>query len=309
MEGDSAERRVYELAFAKLNLGLRVLGPRLDGYHEICTLLQAVDLVDEVDLKVRRARRPSVALECDRADLRHEGNLAWLAADRLLQKTGACVSVHIRLRKFIPVGAGLGGGSSDAGAVLRALGRVLPDPPPADTLAEVAGSLGSDVPYFLVGGTVLAGGRGTELLPMDDLPPTAVALVLPDIEIATPAMYRALADSRRTRLTSPHDARTMRDRWAEAATAEAAARDSPSEWMLNDFELVAFRQFPVLEEIKCRLREEGARHALMSGTGSAVFGLFDSSDAARRALAGIEADGFRTNVSGFLPRSECVTAL
>lgn len=298
-------RHRREVAFAKVNLGLRVLDLRPDGYHNVRTVLQAIDLCDDVSVSVKEALCPSVSLECDRKDLENDGNLAWMAADRLLRRLQAAASVRIRLRKRIPAGAGLGGGSSDAGAVLRALAALLPQPLPPEELLEIASGLGSDVPYFLIGGTAIATGRGTEVSILPERAAAALVLALPGIEVSTAKAYRALAESRETGLTYPDAPHTMKDLGSRQSLSEPGAYDSLSEPMHNDFEDVVFQQFPALAEIKADLLASGARQALMSGSGSSVFGIFDTPEGARQAAAGLAADGLRAEVSRFLTRAEC----
>ena len=305
----ASTRHSRQLAFAKVNLGLKVLDRRPDGYHNVRTLLQAIDLADEVCVTLGTESRPSVALECDRKDLEHEANLAWLAADRLLRRLRLTASVRIRLRKRIPVGAGLGGGSSDAGAVLRALADLLAEPPGHRDLLKVASDLGSDVPYFLVGGTAVATGRGTEVSALPDLPEAPLVVALPGIEVSTANAYRALAERRLTALTHSGRSHTMRGLGSRQTDSEPSAFDDFSEWMHNDFEEVVFQQFPALADIKAGLLAGGARHALMSGTGSAVFGVFESPARARHVADGLAQEGLRAEVSRFLGRGECGTGL
>ncbi len=303
----ASTRQSRQLAFAKVNLGLQVLDRRPDGYHNVRTLLQAIDLADDVWVSLGTEAGPSVALDCDRKDLEHEANLAWMAADRLLRRLRLTASVRIRLRKRIPVGAGLGGGSSDAGAVLRALADLLAEPPEHRDLVEVASDLGSDVPYFLVGGTAVATGRGTEVSALPDLAGATLVVALPDIEVSTANAYRTLAESRLAALTHLGRSPTMRGLGSYQTGSETGVWDSLSEWMHNDFEDVVFQQFPALADIKAGLLAGGARHALMSGTGSAVFGIFDSPGRARQMADGLALEGLRTVVSRFLGRSECGT--
>ncbi len=296
-------------AFAKLNLGLRVLDRRGDGFHNVRTVLQAIDLSDELAVSLRGGAGPAVTLECDREDLATERNLAWIAADRLLRRAGVASAAHVRLRKRIPSGAGLGGGSSDAAAVLRALAGLLPAPPCREALHEIAAGIGSDVPYFLTGGTALAKGRGTEITALPDLPATAVAIALPAIEVSTAEAYRALAERRVTRLTQSDDADTMGLYGSDRRVSGESAIQGVPERMVNDFEDVVFQQFPALAGIKRGLLANGARHALMSGSGSAVFGLFDSPEGAAKAACRLGANGLRVEVARFLTRAECGTGL
>ena len=296
------ERRGSADAFAKVNLGLTVLGPRPDGYHDIRTCFQAIDLSDEVTVFARRSRRSTVTLECDAKDLESPDNLACRAARAFLSRCRIRVAVHVSLRKRIPAGGGLGGASSDAAAVLRLLEGLLPGSVKMPELFEIAASLGSDVPFFLLGGTALASGRGTEVQAIGDLPHAAITLVMPQFRVSTAEAYRALAESRASGLTSPGDATRME---SVASEPEAFAYDCLADWMRNDFEPVVFPRFPQLEDIKRKLLLAGARHALMSGTGSTVFGMFDSNPAARDAARSLSTEGLRVECSRFLGRAEC----
>ncbi len=295
-------------AFAKLNLGLHVLDQRVDGYHNVWSVMQAIDICDDVSVSLIEGQGPSVRLDCDREDLANEHNLAWIAADRLLTGVGADAAVHVRLVKRIPPGAGLGGGSSDAAAVLRALDGLLPAAPPG-VLLEIAASIGSDVPYFLTGGTALAEGRGTEITALADLPARSVAVVLPAVEVSTAGAYRALAERRAGGLTHSGEPYTIDVYGSLRSVRGAGAVRDRLERMVNDFEDVVFQQHPALADVKVALLASGARQAALTGSGSAVFGLFDSTEEASRAAGRLEAVGLRVAVTRFLTRAECGISL
>ncbi len=299
-DGSSVTRR--ERARAKLNLALRVLGRRPDGYHELETVFQAIDLHDDIEVTLRRGGARSVVLSCDRADLEHEGNLAWRAADLLLRRLDLDLEVRIRLRKRIPAGAGLGGGSSDAAAVLRAMAALLRDAPARADLVAVAEALGSDVPFFLLGGTAFGTGRGTCLAPLPDLPPYPLALVLPEVEVSTAWAYGALATARSTGLTEPGKPGMIEKLGPSLGRLARGDATAFSDWMVNDFEGLVFQRFPDLGEVRRRLLACGARRALMSGSGAAVFGLFDSVQRAEEAAARLGAGGLRTRACCFAGR-------
>ncbi len=295
----------HEAGFAKVNLRLRVLGRRPDGYHDIRTVFQSIEFSDDVDVSLRIGGRRSVQLLCDREDLNNERNLAWRAADLLLRKLGLKAQVHVRLTKRIPVGSGLGGGSSDAAAVLRAISYLLREPPAQDVLLDVASALGSDVPYFLTGGTAVGSGRGTDVIPVPELPPTWIALALPDVEVSTAWAYRALAENRAAGLTSSGSWTRVGDGGLGSLPFHIGASKSLSEWMLNDFEGVVFRRYPALHEIKRQILACGACHALLSGSGSALFGVFDSFQEASRASGALAAAGVRAEAVRFASRADC----
>jgi 4-diphosphocytidyl-2-C-methyl-D-erythritol kinase len=187
---------------AKLNLHLEILGRRADGFHALETVFQTVALHDRVGVAV--VPGSGIVLTCDDPSLPSDArNLAWKAAAAFLEGREDR-RVEIRLEKMIPHGAGLGGGSSDAAAVLRALARLLPGWHDATSLATLAARLGSDVPFFLVGGTALGHGRGEELVALPDLPVQDVTILMPSASVATPAAFAALTETERgPRAASP----------------------------------------------------------------------------------------------------------
>ncbi len=290
MRDTGGRRRVQLGAPAKLNLSLQVGTQRPDGYHDLRTIFQTVDFGDEMEVSVQHGAPRSVDLRCDRKDLEHRGNHAWRAAHAVLEHIGLQVQVRIVLRKAIPTGAGLGGGSSDAGAALRALVELLDGMLSPALAHEIAASLGSDVPFFLVGGTAAAIGRGTELQPLRDLPRQSVVLLLPPVEVSTAWAYGALAERRRS-LTEFDRTNTMGASTWDSGFPAPGAMESPGSWMRNDFEAPVLDHFPLVAECRQLVRAQGATHAMMSGSGSAVFGLFPSSAAARRAADAIAAEG------------------
>ena len=272
--------RVKLRSLAKINLDLRVLHKREDGYHELRTVFQTISLADAIAIEYTPAKRTSLAIDDD-----HQipNNLVLQAAQVALDAMKTHAQIRFRLRKQIPMGAGLGGGSSNAAAVLLALpvlaGRVIP----FDKLNALATALGSDVPFFLDGGTALGLGRGTELYPLADVQQNAILLVAPGVHVSTVQAYQGLnlrAKPAAGKLTSPalspkiNDfrlfVRTLQDvRSARAASALSA----------NDFESSVFSQHPRLKKIFGKLRQVSAAHggtARMTGSGSAMFAVFDS---------------------------------
>ena len=249
-------------SFAKVNLHLQVVGKRGDGYHELRTVFQTVDLADELILELGGASDgPGVRLRVDGADLSAgPDNLVHRAATRFLARWAPGTGVALTLRKRIPMGAGLGGGSSNAAAVLRALQRALGEPAPAGELWLLARELGADVPYFLLGGTALGVGRGDEVLPLPDLPERELWLVLPPIHVSTAKLFADLGE-----LTArPFDPRIMlpvqRGELGWEAFAHAA----------NDLEAAVFRRWPELAALHADLRAAGAV-ARLSGSGAAFW--------------------------------------
>jgi len=258
-------------ALAKINLDLRVLGKRPDGYHELRTIFQTITLADTLDIAFTPGRRNAVEIEDPLAIPR---NLAAQAAESVLDAVGIRGRVSIRLAKRIPMGAGLGGGSSDAAAVLLALpalaGRILP----LSKLCELGAALGSDVPFFLLGGTAVGIGRGTELFPLPDRPPRAGLLVAPAVHVSTAEAYRRLSPRLTVELQESTIFSFQSLVW-DRGLPEAAC---------NDFEAVVFEEHGRLAGLKKRLVRMGASPVLMSGSGSAIYGLFRGRAAARAAL-------------------------
>ncbi len=208
---------------AKLNLHLEVLGRRADGFHALESIFQTIALHDVVELRLRSA--PGIALTCDDASLPvDQGNLAWRAAAAFLGRAPAS-GVAIALAKRIPHGAGLGGGSSDAAAVLRGLARLLPGLWSADGLAGLAAALGSDVPFFLIGGSAHGTGRGEILTALPDLPAQPVTVLMPDASLATPAVFKAMTEAER----GPRDLRGAAW-WRPALARTAWSRTWTTAW-------------------------------------------------------------------------------
>jgi 4-diphosphocytidyl-2-C-methyl-D-erythritol kinase len=257
------ERAARVPAFAKINLALKVLGKRDDGYHELRTVFQTVSLRDDVELTFSKARGSRITAEPE-----IPGNLAVRAAEAL--DLGG--RLHIRITKRIPAGGGLGGGSSDAAAVLLALPALTGRNLPLDRLLAIGGSLGSDVPFFLCGGTAAGVGRGNELYPLPSPPSVSGVLVTPGVHVSTAEAYTALA---RSALTWPPTSHIINSFQAFVWPDVTAVFD-------NDFETVVFKRYPLLAQIKRRLQRQGARDVMMSGSGSAVFALFSARSEAQR---------------------------
>jgi 4-diphosphocytidyl-2-C-methyl-D-erythritol kinase len=261
-------RRATLPAFAKINLDLRIIGKREDGYHELRTIFQTISLADSIDLSFQAARHTSITLD---DPLAIPDNLVEQAARLALQAMRAAGRVEIRLKKRIPMGAGLGGGSSDAAAILLALpvlaGREIALP----RLIDLAGQLGSDVPFFLFGGRAAAIGRGTELFPLPDPPAQFGILAAPGIHVSTAEAYRAMG-TRLTNALHPNKIGSFQSQlWGQGSAGTG----------VNDFEAVVFEAHPQLKSIKTKLMKAGASCALMTGSGSALFGLFQD----RRTVA------------------------
>ena len=280
-------------AYAKINLALRIESRRVDGFHDLHTIFQSIELHDRITIEPRRGpleiRSHTPGLPVDRS------NLIWKAAERLWAadgRSGEPNGVGITLDKRIPMQAGLGGGSSDAAAALCGLRRVWKMRLGAAQLHALAAGLGSDVPFFLIGGTVLGLGRGEKLYPLEDLPPLWTLLATPSFGVATADAYKW---------------------WDAGSTSQVRQVSSQSnligsilppwlavEPLANDFEPVVFERHGVLADLKAHLLAGGAAMAALSGSGSTVFGVFPSRRTAEAAAArlkrGILANGLRASV-------------
>ena len=268
---------------AKINLSLHVAGVRDDGYHELRTTFQSIALHDTLTIRSRRG--PFVLVSDDPACPSDRTNLVWRAAECAWTAAGGrgtMRDVEVQLVKRIPLQAGLGGGSSDAAAALRALGSVwgVDD----RTLRAMAVSLGADVPYFLEGGTVLGLDRGDRLYPLVDHRAAWVTLVLPGFGVSTAEAFRWWDEENPG---GPDKVRPTSGSGVVGRTLSGPASGPVSD-LGNDLEDVVAARHPEIVQTVGALRRAGAFHAAMSGSGSAVFGLFSSrraADAAGRALS------------------------
>ena len=258
-----------ERAYAKLNLSLDVLGRTGDGYHDMRMVMQSVEFGDDIDVALTDG---SFSIAPGQPYLPADGrNLAMKAAVLFLEGTG--LGARIRVTKRSPVCAGMGGGSSDAAAVLRALNRLTGARKSEAELCAMAEKLGSDVPFCVAGGTQLAEGRGERLTALPPLPDCAIVIAKPSFAISTPQLF-ARIDARRSRMRP--------DAAGLCAALESGDLAGVSRRLYNVFEDVLPRQWTEVFAIKSELVSGGALGAAMTGTGSAVFGLFDSETAAQR---------------------------
>jgi 4-diphosphocytidyl-2-C-methyl-D-erythritol kinase len=279
----AALRSARVRALAKLNLDLRVLDLRPDGYHELRTVFQTISLHDTIDLAFTPARRTRITLTSD-VEI-PGGNIMERAAALALDAMRVHCRLELHLTKRIPMGAGLGGGSSDAAAVLLALPVLARKRLPLERMMETAAALGSDVPFFLLGGTALALGRGTELYPLPDRSPAAALVVAPAIHVSTREAYRALDAARH--LTSV----ALQNMISSFQSIVWEYGGIPSERLgQNDFEAAVFAKVPRLKALKRQLEMLGASPAMLSGSGSALFGLFGGQREAVRAAGAFGKD-------------------
>ncbi len=259
---------MHVLAPAKLNLGLRILGRRADGYHELTSVFVPLDLADEIEIEIASAAHAEVTLALAGACAgvpADASNLATRAAAEFLAEAGLARAVRLRVTKQIPVAGGLGGGSSDAGAVLRALAESFPGALTEAALARLALRLGADVPFFLAPRPARISGIGERSQPLAGLPALACVLVNPGVPLATASVFAAFD--------------------AEPASAPRAFEPELGLDLGNDLEPAAERLCPALAPLRARLRELGARAVGLSGSGPTLFGLFPDAAAARQALA------------------------
>jgi 4-diphosphocytidyl-2-C-methyl-D-erythritol kinase len=257
---------------AKINLTLRVGSRKSDGFHDVSTLLQSISLGDRLSLSARpgpmtlATRTPGVPDD--------RSNLVWRAADLLWKSIGRAGDprgVHVRLEKRIPAAAGLGGGSADAAAMLVGCNRLWQAGRSRRDLHSLAAELGSDVPFFLQGGTALGLGRGDELFPVDDIGRLGVVILKPALGVSTPDAYRWLDEDRAAGVPPGRAPKEVDVGWPTGPVLVA-----------NDLEAPVGRRHPVVPAMVEACLSAGARAAGMTGSGSAVFGLF-SETAARRA--------------------------
>ena len=275
---------LYESAYAKINLTLDVLGKRPDGYHDLKSVMQTVSLRDDVTLEVDGGGGWRVV--CSREDLpQNEGNLAWKAAEVFCRAAGKFPrGLEIRITKRIPSQAGLGGGSADAAAVLRGLNRYYGEPFDLPALAEISAQVGSDVPFCVMGGTVMAEGRGERLRKLPPMPDCPIVICKPPFSASTPELYRKL-DEAVISVRPDHDAMEK--------ALERGGLKALGKCVLNVFDPVVSREHPEMEEIKEIFRQCGALAQQMTGSGSALFGIMESDAAAASACRCLEGRNVR----------------
>lgn len=278
-------------AFAKINLSLRIKAKRADGFHDVQTILQAIDLSDRV---ICAGRRGPFEFACSTPGVPTDRtNLVWRAAQRLWEaagREGEPRDAAIRLEKRIPIQAGLGGGSSDAAATLLVLRKVWKLRLAEEELFAIAAQLGSDVPFFFVGGTALGLGRGEEVYPLADLPRWWVVLVFPPFGIPTADAYEWL-DRSRAGISPGPEPRYLRGTWL--------GRVVP---LINDLESPVIERHPVIGKLIGQLTGLGTAMAAMSGSGSTVFGIFSTAKAAETAARTLRKSGARTMVARMMRR-------
>jgi 4-diphosphocytidyl-2-C-methyl-D-erythritol kinase len=269
-------------SLAKVNLNLRVLGRREDGFHEIVTILQTISLHDTLTFE---HSDKGIELTCDDPDVPLDGtNLIIKAAKALRAEFGGADGARIELKKRIPIGGGLGGGSSNAAVTLIGLLRLWSLDVSGEKITGIAATLGADVPFFLRGGSARATGSGTTIEALHDLTLGPMVVVTPDVRVSTRDAYANLGVAS---LTTDDAERILLNYCFEAETLDDT---------VNDFEKTVFAAFPEIANVKTRLIELGAVKAMMSGSGASVFGIFENEETRQTALKAL---GERTDWRSF----------
>ena len=253
---------------AKVNLFLRVLRKRADGYHDILSLMQRISLCDEMSFSLRDE---GIVVKCPGTSLPEDrDNIVYRAAEAVLARANGKTGVEITLHKKIPIAAGLGGGSSNAATALVTLNEMAETNLGTEELMRMGARLGADVPFFIFGRTALASGIGDRLEAVDGIPRIWFVLINPGFEISTREVYESL------QLGLTEDSR-------QYTMPRFTTMSRVAEELYNDLENVSLPLYPALSEIKGHLMAQGALGSLMSGSGSTVFGIFESEDSARKA--------------------------
>jgi 4-diphosphocytidyl-2-C-methyl-D-erythritol kinase len=316
-------------SFAKINIGLKIGPLREDGFHELRTIYQTVALADVVRVDVGKGVGIDISCKDQRVPA-DESNTCWRVADRILRSLKKRGKIRITIEKSLPVQGGLGAASSNAVATMIALEKELKQPLPPEERLRIASEVGSDLPLFLVGGTVLGTGRGEQVFPMDDLPSFHCVIATPEVGVSTPAAFAdwdkkwptKLTGGKSTdpKLTPPNGSdrinmfsRTVYEWLSGSFTptgvpsrgwdrAEALLLDLVRTGIENDFESVVFPKYPAIREVKRALERSGAKYVSLSGSGSAVYGLFADQESAGKAAEKLSDDGVPAHATVTLPR-------
>lgn len=271
-------KRIVLKAYGKVNLGLDVVRRRDDGYHEVRMIMQTVGLFDRLELK--KTSGDSITLSANLKFLPvNEQNLVYQAIAAVKEKYALKGGVEAYLEKRIPIAAGMAGGSSNCAAALRGMDELFDLGIGESGLCEIGAGLGADVPYCVIGGTALAEGIGEKLTKLPPIPDCCILIAKPGISVSTKAVYENLDVPG---LASHPDIDGM------VSAIENQDLSGVTGRMENVLETVTVPRYPVIDEIKSFLLEQGAANALMSGSGPTVFGIFASEDKAREALANLK---------------------
>lgn len=265
-------------ALAKINLSLDVVRRREDGYHEVRMIMQTINLYDKISIK--KSATPGIQMTTNSSFLpTDENNLVYKAAKLLMEEFKIEEGVEIHLQKFIPVAAGMAGGSSDAAAVLYGVNKLFNLKLSKKALMERGVKIGADVPYCIMRGTALAEGIGEKLTPLNPAPQCFVLIAKPNISVSTKFVYDNLHANE---LKEHPDIDGMIDAINEKNLSAVAEK------MGNVLETVTIKEYPVIEEIKDIMKEQGAVNAMMSGSGPTVFGLFETKEKAEEAYSALK---------------------
>ena len=289
-------------SFAKINWQLRIRGRRADGFHELQTIFQTVTLRDELTFAVRDDG--NLQFSSNSLEIPYDySNLVLRAARALQQYYGIQKGAFINLEKVIPIEGGLGGGSSNAAIALLGLAHLWQIETNKEVLTKIGASLGADVPFFLTGGTAVGTGLGTELSPLKEVVAKHLLIVKPQAKVATIEAYKAL--------NSPALTKADSDIILSISRADEQFTDSYPNALHNDFEPVVFHLKPEIGQVKDALLRAGARSALLAGSGSSVFGVFDKAEAQGRAIEMLEkeSDSWRVFPCATLSRAAYLAAL
>jgi len=305
-------------SFAKINIGLKIGPAREDGFHELRTIYQTVALADAVRVDVQRG--VGIEIVCkDKRVPEDESNTCWRAAEKVLKALKTRGKVRITIEKKLPVQGGLGAASSNAVATMIALEKELKKPLPAEERLRIASDVGSDVPLFLIGGTVLGTGRGEQVFAMEELPSWHCVIATPEIGVSTPAAFAEWDRQNTDKLTGRNgqDRMSVFSRsvyeWLSGSfsptgvpggwdRAEALLLDLVRTGIENDFESVVFPKYPAIREAKRALERSGAKYVSLSGSGSTVYGLFLDAENAAMAAEKLGDNGVPAVATKTLPR-------
>ena len=269
--------QITRKAYAKINLGLDVLRRREDGYHEVKMIMQTVDIFDT--LTFVKKNEPGIRLKVDNEELSEDkDNLIYRAAELLMEKAGVKHGVEITLEKRIPIAAGMAGGSTDAAAAFHGINELFDLGYSLEDLQMLGVTLGADIPYCLAGGTAISEGIGEILTKLPEPPQCTLVVAKPDINVSTKFVYENLHAN--TLAYHPDI-----DGMIEAI--KIGSLQGITDRLGNVLETVTVREYPIIEEIKNLMKQEGAENALMSGSGPTVFGIFTNEESAQAAAAQI----------------------
>jgi 4-diphosphocytidyl-2-C-methyl-D-erythritol kinase len=305
-------------SFAKINLGLRIGPRRQDGFHGLLTVYQTIGLHDRIHVGAHRGA--GIEIRCSNPNVpTDQSNTCFRIVELALEALRIRARIIIDIEKRLPVQGGLGGASSNAVATLLALERALKKSLPAAERLRIAAKVGSDLPLFLVGGSILGLGRGEQVYPLPDFPATSCVIVTPQVGVSTPKAFAAWDQQSAPKLTLPAPSDRMVELGRElssqlskcysGAPFRRGRRENPLFELVrtgiqNDFEQVVFPEYPELSAVKKALERAGAQYASLSGSGSTVYGLFASKSAARLAAVKLRKQGWAAQATATLTRRQ-----